>query len=195
MTAVLRAWRRSDAGALSSAFRADPALAVQVGGADLSTTDDAAAYLASTLADPDAAPPQDGTDRAPQRPSALPRTRSWAIDDDGLAVGSVTLSAIESRHGTAWASYWVAPSARGRGLAASALAAASAWAFDAGLFRLELGHRVNNPASCRVAGRAGYLVEGIERGKLRYGAERFDVELHARLATDPDATAQALHLV
>ncbi|WP_314138033.1 hypothetical protein [uncultured Plantibacter sp.] len=44
---------------------------------------------------------------------------------------------------------------------------------------------MNNPASCGVAIRAGFLPEGIERQKLAYGADRFDVELHARLATDP----------
>lgn len=44
---------------------------------------------------------------------------------------------------------------------------------------------MNNPASCRVATRAGYPAEGVERAKLRYGDERFDVETHARLATDP----------
>lgn len=58
-------------------------------------------------------------------------------------------------------------------------------AFCDGLERLELGHRLNNPASCRVATRAGFLAEGIERQKLRYGTQRFDVELHARLRTDP----------
>lgn len=59
------------------------------------------------------------------------------------------------------------------------------WAFqDLGLFRLELGHRTNNPASCRVATEAGFAVEGLERSKPRYGPTRYDVELHARLATD-----------
>ena len=53
-----------------------------------------------------------------------------------------------------------------------------------GLFRLELGHRLDNPASCRVASRAGFAAEGVERSKLRYGDLRFDVETHARLATD-----------
>jgi RimJ/RimL family protein N-acetyltransferase len=47
-----------------------------------------------------------------------------------------------------------------------------------------LGHRTHNPASCVVATRAGFAVEGLQRAKLRYGEERFDVELHARLATD-----------
>ncbi|MBB3729097.1 hypothetical protein FHR33_004957 [Nonomuraea dietziae] len=59
------------------------------------------------------------------------------------------------------------------------------WAFaERGLFRLELGHRTNNPASCRVAVRAGFVAEGIERGKLVYDGVRYDVERHARLATD-----------
>jgi ribosomal-protein-alanine N-acetyltransferase len=105
---------------------------------------------------------------------------------DGLAVGNVGIGAVEHVHGTAWVSYWLAAEHRGRGLAAAALAGASAWAVqELGTFRLELGHRVNNPASCRVATRAGYLAEGVERAKLRYGSERFDVETHARLATDP----------
>ncbi|WP_346425826.1 GNAT family N-acetyltransferase [Plantibacter flavus] len=76
-------------------------------------------------------------------------------------------------------------SARGGGLATRAVRTVADHAFREGLFRLELGHRVNNPASCGVATRAGFLPEGIERQKLAYGADRFDVELHARLATDP----------
>ncbi|GGZ84958.1 hypothetical protein GCM10010329_00530 [Streptomyces spiroverticillatus] len=36
-----------------------------------------------------------------------------------------------------------------------------------------------------MALRAGFAVEGLERGKLRYGDVRHDVERHARLATDP----------
>jgi RimJ/RimL family protein N-acetyltransferase len=60
------------------------------------------------------------------------------------------------------------------------------WALtDLGLFRLELGHRMDNPASCRVARRTGFAVEGLERAKLRYGDRRYDVEIHARLASDP----------
>jgi RimJ/RimL family protein N-acetyltransferase len=59
------------------------------------------------------------------------------------------------------------------------------WAFDnAGLFRLELGHRVNNTASCAVARAAGFVVEGHQRQKSEYDGVRYDVELHARLVTD-----------
>ncbi len=89
------------------------------------------------------------------------------------------------RHGTAWMSYWLAPAARGRGLASRALHALSRHLFADGLHRLELGARVNNPASVAVAERAGYLREGLERERLRYDEERFDVVRLARLASDP----------
>jgi len=162
----LRPWVRADAPALRDAFLTTPDLMTQLGGADLSTVVAAEAHIAGPLAADDA-------------------HRAWAIVDGGVAVGSVGVSAIDRRHDTAWLHYWLAGSGRGRGLATRALAGAASWAFAEGLFRLELGHRVNNPASCRVATRAGFAAEGIERAKLRYGDERFDVETHARLATDP----------
>jgi RimJ/RimL family protein N-acetyltransferase len=112
---------------------------------------------------------------------------SWvaADADDGL-LGSVMISSLNRAHDTGWVSYWTSPAARGRGVASGALRAVAAWAFaEIGLFRLELGHRTNNPASCAVARSAGFLAEGLERSKLRYGDTRYDVELHARLATDP----------
>lgn len=169
----LRAWRESDADALSAAFASTPDLDTQFGGADLSTSARAADFIRTHLL-------------------ASDRARNWAVVDFGIPVGNVGLSAIERRHDTAWAYYWLAEAARGRGLATRALASAADHAFADGLFRLELGHRVNNPASCRVAVRAGFSAEGIERQKLRYGDERFDVELHARLASDPAPLILAL---
>ena len=104
---------------------------------------------------------------------------------NGVAVGNVGISAMEDRHGTGWVYYWLSAEARGRGLAATALATVAHWGFEQRrLFRLELGHRTNNAPSCAVAQRAGFAAEGIERQKLRYGTERFDVETHARLASD-----------
>lgn len=120
-----------------------------------------------------------------QRGVATDRARALAIAAAGDAVGGVAISAIEHRHNTAWVSYWLSPAVRGQGLAVRATATLARYAFEElGLFRLELGHRVNNPASCAVATRAGFRAEGIERAKLRYGDERFDTETHARLATD-----------
>lgn len=120
------------------------------------------------------------------------RARNWAIARDGEPIGNVGLSAIEHRHGTAWVSYWLRADVRGHGIASRALASVGNWAFAHGTFRLELGHRVNNPASCGVALRAGFASEGIERAKLRYGDDRFDVETHARLETDDAPTVEPL---
>ncbi|WP_026819629.1 GNAT family N-acetyltransferase [Arthrobacter castelli] len=166
MTIELRSWSPGDASALHDAYASSPDLVNQFGTAILATVELAEEFISKQLPFTDT-------------------SRNWAITTGGVAVGNVGLSAIEWRHETAWAYYWLSASARGRGYAAYALAAVSDWAFARGLFRLELGHRVNNPASCGVARRAGFMPEGIERQKLRYGDERFDVETHARLRTDP----------
>ncbi|MGX1836312.1 GNAT family N-acetyltransferase [Streptomyces diastaticus] len=108
--------------------------------------------------------------------------------DPGRLLGNVTVGAVDPVHQTGWISYWTLASARGRGVATTGLRALADWAFtELGLFRLELGHRTDNPASCAVARRAGFTVEGLERARLRYGDRRYDVERHARLATDETA--------
>ncbi|MBC7443258.1 MAG: GNAT family N-acetyltransferase [Ramlibacter sp.] len=108
-----------------------------------------------------------------------------ASDDLAPQVGDADLSTLE-RHDTAWVYYWVSAEARGQGLATRSLASAARWAFEQrDLFRLELGHRVNNPASRIVALKAGFAPEGIERQKLKYEHQRYDVETHSRLRSDP----------
>ncbi|RMI41754.1 GNAT family N-acetyltransferase [Streptomyces triticirhizae] len=114
---------------------------------------------------------------------------SWAVTDGtgpGAALlGHVAVSNVNHVHDGGWVSYWTVGAARRRGVASAAVRALSAWCFaELRLFRLELGHRVDNEASCRVALAAGYTVEGRQRAKLRYGTVRHDVETHARLATD-----------
>lgn len=175
MTFELRPWTHDDAPALLSAYQETPDLITQFGGTNISSVGQARTFIVEHLV-------------------ALPSRQSWALSVDGAVVGNVGLSNIEREHETAWASYWLVPAARGNGYAARALAAVALWAFDDGLFRLELGHRVNNPASCRVATRAGFVPEGIERGKLRYGSRRFDVETHARLRTDPAPNLDAVSI-
>lgn len=173
--AILRPWSSGDLGALRAARASAADLDSQFGW----NFDDAAAaeqHLVEALGFGE-------------------RARNWAITVEGIAVGNVGVSAIERRHDTAWAHYWLDASVRGRGLAVRSLASVAAHAFDDGLFRLELGHRVNNPASCRVATRAGFEPEGIERQKLRYGETRFDVETHARLASDPHPRMELLPLM
>ncbi|GIJ77618.1 Protein N-acetyltransferase, RimJ/RimL family [Micromonospora phaseoli] len=104
--------------------------------------------------------------------------------DADTMLGSVSLHRISG--GDASIGYWTVVAARGRGLASAAVRRLTEWAFaDLGLDRIELCHAVANPASCRVAERAGYLAEGTLRQSHRYGdGRRYDEHLHARLATD-----------
>ncbi|GGC17376.1 GNAT family N-acetyltransferase [Cellulomonas carbonis] len=178
MAVVLRRWTTADGGDLAGAVVESPDLARQLGGADVTAADSGAAFVAEHL-----------------EPWG-PRTFQLAITVDGRAVGNIGLSHVEHVHDTAWVSYWLRASVRGRGLATRALASVSRWAFDElDLHRLELAHRTNNPASCRVAHAAGFAAEGVERAKLRYGSERFDVETHARLRTDPVPDVDALDVL
>jgi RimJ/RimL family protein N-acetyltransferase len=61
---------------------------------------------------------------------------------------------------TAEIGYWTAVAARGRGIASAAVIAATGWAFEefagSSLRQIMLVHDVANPASCRVAQKAGY---------------------------------------
>jgi RimJ/RimL family protein N-acetyltransferase len=61
---------------------------------------------------------------------------------------------------TAEIGYWTAVAARGRGIAPAAVRAVTDWVFDAfagtSLRQIMLVHDVDNPASCRVAQKAGY---------------------------------------
>jgi RimJ/RimL family protein N-acetyltransferase len=56
--------------------------------------------------------------------------------------------------------YWTAVASRGLGVAPAGVRAVTAWAFEtfgpASLRRIMLVHDVDNPASCRVAAKAGY---------------------------------------
>ena len=113
---------------------------------------------------------------------------TWAIaDHNDRFVGNLSLAQIDLEEGTAHIAYRVAPQVRGRGVATAAVRAASVWAFDAlRLARIELVHAVDNPASCRVAEKAGYVVEGVKRAGYRDDeGRRWDSHLHAKLATDP----------
>ncbi|MDX6223680.1 MAG: hypothetical protein QOJ92_2996 [Frankiales bacterium] len=83
--------------------------------------------------------------------------------------------------------YWVAPWAQGRGAATESSAAVVRFAFaELGIYRLQLVHAAPHAASCAVARRLGFPLEGVLRGAWFKLGERQDVELHARLATDPD---------
>lgn len=115
----------------------------------------------------------------------------WAVLAAGSVVGQISLRRVALADGLAEVSYWVLPGARGRRVAPRALAAVAGWCFGTLLLhRVELCHSTANAASCRVARRAGFAVEGTKRGEGRHADGWHDMHLHARLATDGPASSQ-----
>lgn len=107
---------------------------------------------------------------------------SFAVVDtaQGRCVGFVGLRLRESGAGRATVGYAIAPSFRGRGLAADAVRAVTgfAWSLPA-IHRIELFIEPWNTASIRTAERAGYVCEGLLRSYLEIGGERRDMLLYA----------------
>lgn len=113
---------------------------------------------------------------------------SWAVADagDDRLLGSVSIFKIDPAQLDAMIGYLVSPGARHRGVAHRAVVAAARYGFErAGLHRIALFHAVANAASCRVAGGAGFRLEGELRESYRYADGIWqDEHLHARLASD-----------
>lgn len=169
MTHRLRPWRPEDDAALFAAV-ADPEVARQLPAFEDEGA--ARAYLAR-LADAD-------------------DVAAFAVSDAaGAVLGGVTAQ-LNRRMRSAWVSYWLVPQARGLGLASRGTVALADWLFAQGVHRLELGHRLNNPGSRKVAERAGFVQEGIMREELEYDGVRYDTALMSRLVTDPKPSTPGL---
>jgi ribosomal-protein-alanine N-acetyltransferase len=107
----------------------------------------------------------------------------WAVTSaaSGALLGRVSIRGVDPQSGYAEVGYWVLPSARGKGVAPRACVALSDWAFGY-LHRLELCHSVHNGPSCRVAEKAGFVLEGTLRSALKHADGWHDMHLHARVA-------------
>jgi len=111
---------------------------------------------------------------------------TWAVADrDGRVIGRATVH-LRIDEGAGEVTYWVVPAARRRGVATAAARAATAWAHEVGLVRVELRHSTRNPASCRVAARAGFAAEGTLRSARRHDDGWHDMHLHAHIARDAE---------
>ncbi|WP_406739314.1 GNAT family N-acetyltransferase [Streptomyces sp. NBC_00853] len=110
----------------------------------------------------------------------------WAVArPDCPAVGLIGWNDVDLQGGSAEIVYWLLPAARGGGVAVEATRRVSRWALDdLGLHRLRLCHSVANPASCRVADKAGYTFEGTMRGALLHADGWHDQHLHALVRGD-----------
>ena len=109
----------------------------------------------------------------------------WAIVDQTDELVGLVVVSLDEANGNGWFWYWMNASCRGRGWASRAAATVANWAFShAGIHRLELGHRANNPASRAVASAAGFVQEGVEREKFPVDGTRIDVLTYGRLRSD-----------
>ena len=111
---------------------------------------------------------------------------TFAITSSGGApLGSIGLRIDPGDRDIAEAGYMVAPAARGRGIATTALRLASHWAVrDLGVARVHLTTHVDNPASQRVAERAGFRREGVLRSWEEIRGERVDLVMFSLVGSD-----------
>jgi RimJ/RimL family protein N-acetyltransferase len=118
------------------------------------------------------------------RPDGTREAFAIVEDAEFLGIGvapSINVPAREAELG-----YLVAPWARRRGVATSALLQLTRWAFeDRGILRAYLRINVGNDASRGVARRCGYTYEGTLRSTWFKDDLRVDTELWSRLPSDP----------
>ena len=100
-------------------------------------------------------------------------------------LGSVSLLRFDWDEHRCEVGYWLAPQARGRGVATRAVSLLARWALrDLGLARIGLAADVDNAASQAVAERCGFVREGVLRGFEERKGQRMDVVMFSLLAQD-----------
>lgn len=106
-------------------------------------------------------------------------------DPEGSYAGTIDLRVSPADPDVADVGYLIAPHARGRGYATAALRVLSCWAIDVlGVQRVEWKAHLDNLASHRVAQKAGFTIEGVQRGGIAHRGERLDCRLGALLPAD-----------
>lgn len=164
---------------LRAFITADAALVVEAAGDPLiplittvPTTDEADSVLAFL-------------DRQHER-AASGQGYSFAIADSATDQGLGQIGLWPLSNGRASIGYWVATSARRRGVARHALRIVSAWGLTLpDVHRLELYVEPWNEGSWRAAERAGYAREGLRRAWQEVGGKRRDMYMYSRLPTNP----------
>lgn len=116
---------------------------------------------------------------------AVVRPKGGASDGAEELLGRVSLRSLMLGTGQAECAYWTLPAARGQGVAPRSVTAVARWAFDEiGFERLELAHSVMNAASCRVAAKSGFSLEGTRRRGHLHADGWHDMHIHARVRDD-----------
>lgn len=87
----------------------------------------------------------------------------FAVLADGEVVGGCGITWFDRDHGVGDIGYWLREDVRGRGYVTRAVKVAARWAFECGCERLQLRADTENADSLRVAERAGFTHEGVQR--------------------------------
>jgi RimJ/RimL family protein N-acetyltransferase len=99
--------------------------------------------------------------------------------------GQVYVHHFDWDHQRAELGMWLAPDARGRGLASETLRLVGAWLFDhCELRRLQLLTEPDNEPMLHAAAAAGFVREGVLRGYLRQRGARVDAAMLSLLPED-----------
>lgn len=102
--------------------------------------------------------------------------------DREAVLGGGSLYDVRLEQGCASVGYWLAPRARGRGVATHAVRLLARWAFaELGLARLEVTCSLDNGASQRVAQRCGFAREGLLRSHVPVTGGRRDTVIYGLL--------------
>jgi len=158
---VLRIERPDDAPAIARAFADDPHLAVDWG---IEEVPDEAKALEWVTRDAELWVQGEG--------------RHFAIaDPDGDAlIGGLNFHQINPMHRRAEIGFWLAPGARGRGIAPRAVTLACEWAFEHyDLDRIEMTTLPDNAATLRLAEKVGFQREGLLRERNFERGARVDI--------------------
>ncbi len=100
-------------------------------------------------------------------------------------LGSVALLRFDWDEHRCEVGYWLAPQARGRGVATRAVALLARWALrEIGIARVAITTDVDNVASQAVAERCGFIREGVLRAFQERNGRRFDVVMYSLLPHD-----------
>jgi [ribosomal protein S5]-alanine N-acetyltransferase len=102
-----------------------------------------------------------------------------------VCLGRVNVHHVNWEHARAELGIWVAPGARGRGLARTALRLVAAWLLqDLGFHRVQLLTDPSNEPLIRAAAGAGFQREGLLRGFQRERGARVDVVVLSLVRAD-----------
>ncbi|WP_219460713.1 GNAT family N-acetyltransferase [Nonomuraea rhizosphaerae] len=114
----------------------------------------------------------------------------FTITENGRYVGAIGARPPD-RWGVSEIGYLAAPWARGKGVVSTAARGLTDWLFDHGVQRAEISAEVENIASLRVAGKAGFREEGRRReARTLPDGRRADFVTFARLPRDSGEAAE-----